>query len=721
MLKVSGGLYTVATIIELAIIIISFLWLFRRSLPELTRRNVVWIGVFWTLFVTVEYWMLGPRSFVHINDEGELSLPIILYLTRWYQGGTFVHGLGGGSDAKAMFSTGAEYISLELWLFKLFPLWIALALHKIMVVAAAFCGSYLLARRAGGAERWLAVAIATLITVAHRYSLSGTLTHGLGYALVPLAVYLFVFRIDKPRYLLEVTVFSMLHAISFTPAASIWALGPAIVFVWIAEGARRAGRFLLAVFFLGAWGLANWHEAIYGMAQTSAFSFRILGFGSEIEPINAIGRAFRYLGGVSPEHGILVVLCLAVIAYWNRKVFRSAVIMTGLSMTVGPLLLAVPWASTPFGFLAAFDFGYIAFSATAIVVLLAARAGGVSYGAETVPRRVRQLVFCGVAAIALGQVGWQKTFNFAQWLGMGGQRIYAGYPNLQNRPWAPKELFRVATVPYLLDPNTTASYGLESFGSNLNIFPYRKGLFFFEGLPRSNRGVVSGYNYITSHRMMNFTCCNEYAVDGVIDLNRLRMANVTHLISVLPLKGEGIRLVSGPEDGYIPPRSEDPLPKKLLGFLSLLFEKKNAYVYEILNSLPRAYIASNVSMLPKSLSGTPYYDFVNRRSLEREAVLEGDNAKTVYMENPAKGKIISVEEIPDGYRLRTKMDGEGVVVLNTPWMPFWMAYQSGKPLPVSAANAIHLAVRVPAGDGVLDLFYRPPTLKGKIAERFDFN
>lgn len=698
-----SGLMLVA---EIAVVLAAATVLLWRGGLNPPRRTVMWLALGWGVLVTVEYWILGPSSYVMLEDEGEVTVPYLIYLTGAHIGGLFAHGFGSGLDTKAMMGSNNAFISLEYILFILLPAWLAVAVHKAMVVAVAFSGAYLLARRGGGADRATAFALACWFTVAHEYSAAATVTHGLGYALPALAIYVFVCRLDRPRYFAPAISVGALFAISCSVTHSVFALAPAVFVVWLFTGARRPGRFLTA----SALGLAmlvlNWIEVVQALVQNAPFSYR----GAEtIERTNAplwslVDRFFQS----TPEGGLILALGLALLFVGSDPRRWRAVAIAAVPILLGPVLIAVPWHETPLGFLAGIDFNYIAFALVGGTVLT----GG--WASTIRGRAMRTPVMATVAlSLALGVMASWKVFNAAQWLGRGGQSQYWVYANLAEPDWAPDHLFRTATVPYRIFPNTVAAYGLETVDSLVNIVPAPLAFFFRYGLPDGNTSSV--HNYVTSAKAVDVLCCAPIHPFGPRELAQLRMANVEYVLSVLPLEGEGLALVSGPPDGAIPPRRGTPMTAKLAGFARMLFERRNLYVYAVADALPRAFVARAAA--PAPMPADPhirdYHDAIAAAANARAVVPTGksaapDGALTRFGE----GRVEAVREIRDGYEIDVTFAAPGVLVVNTTWTPFWRASLSdGTPLAALAVNGIHTAIPVPrAGTQKILLRYARPTL-----------
>jgi hypothetical protein len=682
MIPLSFGLHGVAAGLEAVTVLAVLVWLFRRGMPELERKSVVRLGALWVVAITVEFWIAGAYSFVHINDEGEFIVPILTYFARWHDGGIWSHGLAGGGDRllQAPFHNGI--FSLERTLFALVPEWAAIGLAKISGSALAFVGAYLLARRGGGCSRGAAFSIAAFSSLAHRGMITSSVVQGLCYQMTALAIYLLACRVERRFYFAGALAIGLLHAISTSPFNTSPALAVAVFLAWLASGAKRPERFLIGFGLLLLLALLNWHEVLLALAKDAADSHLAArdksgGLGE------ALFKSYAFFRGRAPESALLGLVALLALFKYRSSQARPALLML-LAASLATLPAALPWKDWGLDILAALDYFYFAFAVPPLVVL----AGG--WACAVKPRLA--IVFL---AIALGQAVWYKSFHLAQWLGMGGQSIHSGYANLKERPWQSPELLRAVTIPYRLDPNTVAAYGLESFDGLVNNYPKARADWWRWAFPSTALGVTTGYTYIASQQSMDFLCCRSYTVEKIVDLDRLRLGNVGYLVSVLPLTGEGIEQVSGPKDGQTPPRRDEPMLAKIKGFLKLLADPGEVYVYKIANPLPRVWLAEGLS------KAESYEDRLNL-ALARKAVL----ADPASMPSPMPGKLLYIKAVKDGYDMGVEAPEGGTLLVNVPFNRYWQAESEGKSLSIAPANDLHLAIGLPPGARKITLRYR---------------
>ena len=707
MLSNLGGFYPLAAIIQILVTLLAYAVLSRKAITLDDRTAVVRYGIFFVLAVTAEWWILGSRSFIYPGDDGEVAAPLFLYLARIHDGGQFAPGLVGGIDAKGMLGGGTGLFSLEVFLFTIFPPWLAVGVDKIIAASIAFTGSYHLARSRGGASRSDAFVLAASYTLAYRYVLMVSLPHGVGFALLPLAVNVFVGRLGRPRYLVWVSAVAVLNAISFTPSTSGQALGLCLVIAWLAEGAKKPLSFLLGLIILAIPTLVNYGDWLLAIAANASLSLRAdIDLSSGLADLPVLLE--KYFTARNPEAVPAVLASLALIWVFGRKIPIRAIFMLGAAYCIGPILNILPWRSFGLGLLASLDFTYSIYAFPALLILVEARAAAAwrAAGAPAAWRWLTPPVL--IAALVAGQFVWFKLNAGAQLLASGGQSIYRGYADLARRDWRPDHPFRVATIPYRLDSNTVTTYGLESADGVVNISPGNRGRYWLHALTHRNPGVFGGQMNIAYQGDMDFLCCRSYDAEAKLDLDALKLINVEFIISVLPLYGGGLTQVAGAAESAVPPRRDDSAMDKVQGLVQALI-KPELHIYRIPGAMPRAYVAQGLMDWPSNGDVAAQYRDVVARGLLGVVSLTTDNVVRLSG-GIGSGRVVAVRSVRDGYDLETDLPGGGVVVINAAFTPFWHARADDQPVTLVEANGAQMAVRVPAGTRNLELRYQRPSL-----------
>lgn len=713
MLSHLGGIYPIAAGLEILVILAVYGSLAWRRFEFHQRSTVIRYGILFVLAVTAEWWILGSRSFIYFGDDGEAAVPIFLYLARIHDGGQFARGLVGGVDAQGMLGAGTGLFSLEVFLLGHLPPWMAVGLDKIAAATIAFAGSYRVARSMGGGNRTDSFVLAAAYTLSHRYILMVSLLHGMGFALLPLAVYVFVGRLGRPHYLIWVIAVAALNAVSFTPSISGQSLAVCLMVAWLADGARRPVRFGAAVTILAVFALINQAEAVFALLSNAGTSLR----GGADLPVTwaDFPKLFiQYFRARNPESAVALLASVALLWVFGRRFPARSVAMLAGTLIVAPLLTLAPWERLGLGLLTRVDFTYSMYGFPALLVLVGARAG-TAWRAAGAPASWRWLApSVMVPALVAGQFVWHKLDAATQLLVTGGQSVYQSYSDLARRDWRPDHPFRVATIPYRIDPNTVATYGLESADGIVNIFPGNRGRYWVHALTHANPAYYSGEINIAHQDDMDFLCCRSYDAEKTLDLDALRLINVEYIVSVLPLHGGGLTQVAGAPETVVPPRRGDDMTVKLSGLVKALFQPE-LHIYRLPGALPRAYVAQGVAEWPSDPDLAAQYRDVVERGLKGVISLTPDSlANLGGGDGLEAGRVAAIRPVRDGYDLDLEMPKGGVVVINAAFVPFWHASADGHPAMLAEANGAQMAVRVAPGTRRLELRYQRPRLTDRL-------
>lgn len=89
--------------------------------------------------------------------------------------------------------------------------------------------------------------------------------------------------------------------------------------------------------------------------------------------------------------------------------------------------------------------------------------------------------------------------------------------------------------------------------------------------------------------------------------------------------------------------------------------------------------------------------------------------------NLAKGKIIKVEKIKNGYRVKLEVFNKGLFVFNNFYSKYWKIYSDGKNLELINLADIHIGVELKIGINEVEFIYDRPLLKNKVYEYLKTN
>ena len=687
--------------------------------PRVNRRGAIVVGVCWLILWNLEYFALGPYSFIHAFDEGWGGFPLFIYKAEYLRG-AFAHAVGGGKDANLL-PGGAQLFFLEAFLVQAFPSWLALAIHKALISTAAFVGTYLLARRGCGSERLVAFGLAAFVTLGSRYFFAVTFVLGVMHGLIPLLCYVIGLRSDRAAswqsYLLGVLPIAILGAISGSPPHNLPVAVLTIALVSFVVDIRRWDRVFAGMALLVVLIFANSFNHLIFLWRYSPLTTRV-----EFDTVT-VANLQQFVAAIfddMPDESGLPIFALSIgaltILWILRDAWRArATVMLAVSVCLGPVLTAVPWHAIGLAPLSAVSYRYLSYSLTIVFAVLAGRALADLKRplADTrVLQRYGVWIPAAIAvAIAAFPMAKTKVTNLAHWMGIGSQGAYARIPNLLHPDWPlPKEPFRVVTIPFRLPQNYAPAYGFEAF-DGYSMLPLDAWVKYWKvGMKMPDR-FFHAANAALGHGENSdiWRCCKSYDIAAAGDIRLLQVANVRYIFSMVPLHGAAIRKVSGPPDDDVIVRADVSLKTKIVDYISRNFAPGPAFVYEIDGPLPRMFAAKSVRTVTFSDLDPAYYETIAHDALDRIAVIRGDAPG--IRERPKNLQIQSFAETPNGYSAEVSAPNGGTLVLNAQFSPFWtVTLDDTRTVPAYQVNAIQMAVDLPADTKSVKFEYHSPTL-----------
>ncbi|MBF0128413.1 MAG: hypothetical protein HQL33_00315 [Alphaproteobacteria bacterium] len=663
---------------------------------DVGRNGAFLLGVLFVLASTYEFWILGSRSYLNFDIELDYSLSGRLALPARHGETQFVHGFSGGVDADAVAAFTGAYFSLNTFLLDALPVGLAAFVHKMLVIGGAFFGMYRLARGIPRMERNLAFAAAALYA-SHGLLAKTTWNYGPGYALIPLLCHVVVGRLDRRFYWPGVALAAVLYAAGSDPFHDFLALLPALAAVALLRGWGAVPRIVPSALLVVAAVVLNWHEGLYAKFLMGPLTVR----GAPMALSEQVDLTVTF-------YTLLAALGLVLSVYGRKAVaVRSLVSFAFVSFGYVGLTHAVyhvealsPLKSLTFGYMSQGE-GIVSMLILGVGVREFAESGGVR-----LLQRVPRIAFALVAALATGAFFADRAFNSAVWLVEGGLSSFTAARTQLARPsWLPGEPVRTVTVPYRLAPNIAAAAGLDTFDGTHDLSAER--------YTRYWKHVAAGAPLYQTHPGLfsfgkQFAVCGDHDLGSYADLDLLRVANVGFVLSVVPLRGEGVRQVSGPSGPPRLPCPHLPVLERVARMAELIVAPAPIRVYAIGEPVPRVYAARTIET-SRGEDEASFHARVKRRGPDRIAVARAEDLPATPI--PSGSPLLSSWRlVADGVEAEVA-GGGGLVVFNSTWLPFWSARADGNPTPVFPVNGVQMAAVVPEGTRRIEFRYRRPTLR----------
>jgi hypothetical protein len=690
---------------------------FRPDLPGKLEPSHV-VGGFSVLFL-FEFFVLGPSSFVKMDDEGDYIVPFLEYVTGARELGKFSPDFMGGIDLYSATATGMQYVNWDNIWFSLFPVWVAILLHKASVLTVGLTGVYLLLRKLCKLPPVLSILFACLYCVTPQRD-GVTLNVGVGFFLLPLSIYILVGRLEGRRYFLPVLGFCLLSAT--TPITHVLpSIIDATIAAWVVLGCRRPLRLVAGLMIVVSASLINWHEVIWAGVLTSGDSYRASADAYEVLQDN-LPKALESLRWY---HYALWIVPIAILAWFrDRRAYRlGAGAITILTLYFAPFLM--PWEDL--GLATLRYISYDSFKPAIQAVSLIGIGWAAVHLEANWPRHMRvvgrltpvNLVFCAVVAFMV----YQKSLYLRQFLAIGGQAQYHAIDNLGNPDWLGSEPVRTVAVGFRYPARNIieGAYGLEGFGGKFNIYPRSVSEFWNFGVARPDDHKLDLFPAIPFQYEYLDRDTNRVDIERLADLNLLAAANVGFIASEYPLESDALTLVSGPPEDAPAYSGRPSTLSDLAGRLDKLLARAISggpiYIYAVPGVLPRAYGARGVETYRAGeMSVRDRLANVSRHAADRVILVEQGSAARIGRPDG----VVRVDGLTygiDRITIDVSAPSSGIVVLNAPYSRFWKVLADGSETPVVPANHVQMAIPVPAGANRIEMLYCRPMLR-EIAARW---
>lgn len=665
------------------------------SKAPLTARGVVVIGIAWTAFCTLEYWVFGPYSALGRPDEYHASMPWVYYLTHGHPGGSYAHAYAGGLDAVAGMVTGTQHLSVERFAYAAFPLFGTVLFLKAAAIAIAFAGGYRLARSGCGLHRGGAVAVGLVASGVHIYNFAWVMG-GLGWAtaLLPWVFYCVCVRSDRPRYFVPLAALAIVYSGSTALTHSLPALVVAAALTCALLPPARPMRCVAGAVLFCVVAVANWSGTLLAALQVAPESSR----AHASPPLLSLKQWL--LGNAEFFPLAAVVAALLVLALRrDRYVLVAAPVMVA-AISAGTLLSWIDWKATNITVLSSYRWSLVsdAYLLPALVVVSRALSGA-AHAVSRLPMRAAAL---GFAAIAVASAGFHKGLNLINYRFYGGQALFARVDVLKHEcAWRTGDPFRVVTLPSLFSPTTASAYGLHTLDGMSNNFTRRSTDFFGMAIAKPpNRAQNVQYHWLNVPP-------DATEIGTAVDLAALRLANVRFVLSDRPLTDPALEAVdprcgSTAEPGRVPSWLQRWAPRAGI---------ERVYIYELDGAWPRAFVPAAVRVSAHDEGPEFYRELVSLPALT--ALVGRSDAQSIGPPAPdsLSYTLSSYSLVPDGFDLtlsRGTGGRPGIVVLNVPYSRFWHAQSNGRSVKVVPVNGVQIGLVLEDAGPQVEVRYQRP-------------
>ena len=706
---------TIPTALSLIVILI-FYKNFNKI--ESSKKFINIFSFFW-IFLFIFHYLLGVYSPVTYNDNATISISRIIYENNFFIGGNFLHDLLGGVDFYGSQGSSGQYVSLEKVIFKIFSVWNAILLHKLILIILSFGGFYLLSKNIFNNSKLSSMFVASLFSIINPYATYVTFLHGITFAAIPFILYLLYSLNTKKIHLFYLTLVAVIISISTSPLHSFPSLLTALLFTPIIKRPENLKTYICFVILLILLTLANWSESLFGIYEYGKLSAR---FESPAYEMYWLGT-FKYLltkGNTclvncdylkySPFHIITTITFVFSFLFFKKnylKYYLVIFVVNYLHFIFHSFVGALSFDSLQT--LNVYNTGFYLYIPVLLLALKIIKNLDIKVARKFI------LVFPFFSIILL----LEDKFDLTKKIFFEPQSKLYKIKNLGSSNLLDYDFHRiVSTNPgYFFHPNFANAYGLSTSDGYTNIIQKNYVEFWNYGILRksfsiNNVSKFGGDLYLNNKNLKTKQELSDYLAKD-INLKNLKLINTKFILSYVPLEVTNLKLVSNPKT--IPysdfDRSESSFYKKeIKEKIKYIGNPPDIYIYKMDNVSDRTFFPKKIHNLKEN------QDLNLKFRLMGE--LYNKNHSFVFNKNlvSGEGKINNLKKIKNGYEINVNCEKDGVFVLNTFFNPYWKVKVNNKEKKIINLSDVHIGVKLQKGEQNIKFLYSRKLFRQKIFE-----
>ncbi len=682
------------------------------------------------LWLSVQYFVLGPYSLVLFGDEGDSHLSGLLsqpHLDTLFP--LWAPFAAAGTDRLAL---GYSPPMLAV-LFNIFPGWLAYAIAHMAMTAGAAVGIFMLCRKCLRLE--IPGAFFATLLFASAISLTKLVAYPL--ALAPLAILALSNLLDDRSQRRNWIWAGVAMAIySLTASMTLLILFPAIFFgVWFLVFERRfywKEWAIIVLFFVGVYVLRG--QDVFAMALNAGLSPR----ADWVHQNLTIAEAFfdgvgRVLSLVDPsslvpkppvmrvQYSTFATYTFIIGAFLIRVRPPTLIRLIQLFVSCSVLVVLIPiFKSLLFDaipLIRGFTFNKV------MVFLPILSFMGAGYVVDAVlasSNRAKGLKYAAAmfgVILLLGIVEKAASSGF-EWISHGGYTLNYRSPvieKLAKRINDRKEKARVAS--FQMYDVTPHAYGLETPGGKLDMFSKRYNQFWLEAVLPSTEKFPSETFHMKTYGYMElgltYVNPDKKPVRIIGDLYRLNMfslLNVRYFLSRDRLTDPQFRELNFPKPNQ-PWSALDRHRKIRANFSDNFNGRSHIYVYENTEALPRFFLTKKVVPLDgrdavlKAIAATDTIKLRRTVFVDHADLPSGLDERAKFSTD---GNLTIEHYGADRIDISVRLNGDTLMVGANSYSPFWKAYVDGRQAKIFPAYVALWGIRLPADAKKVSFRYEPP-------------
>ena len=635
------------------------------------NKYILWIlSSIWIFFFLIQYFILGENSPISYRDNGDQALSRILHDLYYHLGGKFIHNIYGGVDYYSVAGYFSALFELEKLIFYIFPVWIGILIHKFMLISISFFGAYLLFTKAFKFRRLDSIFVSALLSVINPYATYQSLQHGIGFAVIFLALYIYLYTSSNKYFLIYSTILSMIISTSISPLHSFQMLLGGLILTGFIKKPENLKLSIISIIILTSFVLINWSEVLYGLSTYGELTSRIINNSNLMNPLGGIAHVanktdyclidckFQF----SPIIIILLIVTISSILKYKLDYLKLLIFI--LICNYLPNLGWFLVDAVNLDKIKSMNFYEYAYYLYIPISILALKISNDNEGYfKKIPLA---FIFFALTAVFYAKIDFVKKIFFES------QNKIHLIENLKNKEWMNGKLGRTITLfpTEEFHPNFAWAHGLET-SDGWQHFILKNYQFYWDfGILRKkeNIGQVKyGADLYaeTPELLLKRNKKQKIYLDDHLDINLLALINNRYILSYETIEENKLKKISGPNiSAYKSLKIEGD---RNLNFYFDQIKNRSKYIskppdiniYEIETSSDRVFFPNQIITLKENLDLQEKLKIMSKSYKKNITFSNNQNYQVGY------GEILNLKKIKNGYSFTVNVDKKGILIVNS--------------------------------------------------------
>ena len=525
-----------------------------------------------SLILGIEYWVFGNSSYVRVYDEIDSIFPLKFLISKGTEF-NFLHSVAGGMLKEATSFT-TKKVDLQIIILQYLGGFYSYLVIKMLNLVIAIYGGYLLFRK-NQCNTFVSIIFALNIFLSSIIITSYGFAHGIGYASIPLTIYLLFFFESKYKALILLIYITLLSTLISFPHSFLSQSAAIISFATYYLFKKNYKTFLQSISFLLLFSLIcifnNFEniEYIYKLKnELTRGVLKNIFTGSYFNFLNFIISKFLF-GYVF----LIVCILLSIYLIFKKEFFLL------LLLILNPLVYIFFKISFNFEYFKFFEgirLELLFFSLPTIIFFIISKV--------FVFKNFTNLKFNIIFFVFLNLFVLNKMYVLSEWLGKSGGsfnsnleisqnfKSFLSKQGILNQELKNESNYRSVIIPTEITPGFFIYNNINSLDGYANFFYYNRARDWLSASKNRNvfGSIAGGELYITERNKIHGE--DVINISDYFDLDFLRNKSVRYIFSKFRISNEELTLL------YEPDLLRN---KSFLNNVYKNFKKVDLFLYEI--------------------------------------------------------------------------------------------------------------------------------------------